>query len=172
MGDTQKPFNAEFIIGADKFIYDFEEMTCEQCLIAETQFKLHDKIFKLLPATPNEFQIATENAAIRTAYASLLVKIDANGEPEPFSAMMTSTIDALKRMKGSANRQKLERCKADFFTRTGLQLMVSTEQLSSLMQIVKEMPDEYQQVVYGQMAKVVGGSLDSSSEMSFITGGL
>jgi hypothetical protein len=152
----------------DVYVYDFEQMSMEQIMTAETFFKLHDKMLKVMPATPNDLMIATDQMSLKQAYAALLLKRLPDGTLEPFSSAMLNT-EALRNITGTENRKKLEEIKADFFVRSGSSTPVSMEQLENLMNVVKLMPESIQNMFYEEMLKGVAGSLGNSFDKSSLT---
>lgn len=149
---------AEFILKDRKFIYDFDQMSLEQCLTAETYFRLHDKMLKTLPATPSELEIASQQMSHKYGYACLLTEIDSDGQPVPFSPVTFATLP-LTEIRGSENRQKLEECKLDFFLKSGLAKTNSIDLLLNLIPAIKELPNELRFVLYRQILNSVSESI-------------
>jgi len=149
----------------ETYIYDFEQMSMEQVMTAETFFKLHEKMLKVMPATPNDLMVATDQMSLKQAYSALLLKKLPDGSLEPFSPS-TNGIDALRYITGTDNRKKLEAIKTDFFGRSGSSTPVSMEQLENLMSVVKLMPENIQNLFYEEMLKGVAGSLGTGFDKS------
>ena len=137
------------------FVYDFELMSMEQALVAEAHFKIWEKTFKVLPATPDELQLATNQSALKNGYAALLLERNADGTYKLFDATQGANLSTLKRIKGADARVKLEECKLDFFQQSGIVTANSNEQLSNLMTVVKEMPKEEQSLMFQMILDAV-----------------
>ena len=155
----------------ETYIYDFEQMSMEQIMTAETYFKLHEKMLKVMPATPNDLMVATDQMSLKQAYASLLLKKNADGSYEPFSTT-NNNLEALKNIIGSDSRQKLEMAKTDFFSKLGNATPVSMEQLENLMNVVKLLPENIQNMFYEEMLKSVAVSLGTRLDKSSLTAAL
>jgi hypothetical protein len=148
----------EFLLNNRKFIYDFELMSLEQCLTAETYFRLHDKMLKTLPATPSELEIASQQMSNKYGYACLFVEFDDNGQQVPFNPVTFATLP-LSEIRGNEARQKLEDCKLDFFLKSGLAKTNSIDLLLSLIPAIKELPNELRFVLYRQILNSVSESI-------------
>lgn len=150
-----------------KFIYDFELLSLEQCLTAETYFKLHEKMLKLLPANPADLEVAAQQMTQKYGFASILIELDSNGCPVPFNNLTFSTLP-LQLIKGYDNRKKLEECKSDFFFKSGIAKNSSIESLPIIMNVIKELPEEIRLVLYKQLMKLVGSQIGLLANLSSI----
>lgn len=139
------------------FVYDPNLMSMDQALACESHFRIWEKTFKVLPATPDEVQLASNMASLKNGYACLLVERLPDGSYKPFDATFGANIDLLKYIKGADARKRLEECKEDFFQLCGIATTSSTESLQNLMTVVKEMPKEEQSLIFQMVLENVGG---------------
>lgn len=151
----------------ETYVYDFDLMTMEQIMTAETYFKLNEKMFRVLPGTPSDLALATQQMALKNAYATLLIKKNKDGSFEPFSPN-NDNIEALKNLTGKKNREKLEEAKNDFFAKLNSSSMVSMEQLETLLNVIKMLPESVQNLFYDEMLKALGGQLGANFDKNSI----
>jgi hypothetical protein len=137
--ENHEPYTAEFQIGNETFIYDFNEITYEQKTVAETLFRIWDKMLLNTPTTPNELNTIMERESKLKAVASLLIKVDSNGERVQFEAKENPAIKALKKLKGKENFNKIDRITEDFFYNTQIILQHSIELYKPYLSLISEL---------------------------------
>lgn len=155
----------------DTYVYDFDLMTMEQIMAAETFFKLHEKIFRILPGTPTDLSLATEQMALKQAFAALLIKKNSDGTYESYSPN-NNNLEALRNLTGIENRKKLEEAKTDFFAKLGNYSLVSMEQLEILLNVIKLLPNTIQNLFYEEMLKTIGEQLGTKLDKNSIQSAL
>ena len=165
-----QPVIREFKAGEETYVYNYELLSVEQCITAETFFRLHEKMFRTLPAAPSDIQLAADNLSVKHGYAGLLTKKNPDGSFEEYNPTINNNLDALRRIKGAKARRELEECRDDFFMKSGLVMTSSIESLTDTMTVIEKMPSREQELIWATISKAIAGRLpNSSSEMSSIT---
>lgn len=128
----------EFIIDGEKYIYDFSLMPVNQALAAETLFKLQQRLFMIMPGTPDELDIALQRNIKSKALGALLMKTDKNGKIEIFDPGAHAGFEALSKLKGG-DYFRLEECRSDFFQIMAIASEESIMQSDIITRIIKSM---------------------------------
>lgn len=162
------PVIKEFDANGTKYVYDFEKMDMEQIIMAETLFRIHDKMFQVLPGVPSDIEKITNQMAIKHAYALLLTKINPDGTPEEFNPATTNNLDALRKLRGGKYRRDLEECKDDFFLQSGLVTDSSMMPLKNLTSVLGTLSEAEKDVIYKLVANSSAGLTATSSELNSI----
>jgi hypothetical protein len=123
----------------ERYLYDFEKLGVIRVLEARKLFSLSAKEFDLAPKTLEDVELLSSRQLESRAFATILMRLDANGEPEIYNSnKILDTLQAMNYISGTDQAQKIWECQDHFFTKTGLQ---SPELMTQSMGIIKQFAD-------------------------------